>query len=70
MSKTSTAAKNRWNTANYDQVKIWVPKGEREKINAYAKNRGESVSGLIKRLLDEEMSKEREGDDDSHEKMP
>lgn len=70
MGKTSTAVKQRWNTANYDQIKFYVPKGEREKINAYAKKKGESVSGLIKRLLDKEMSKEREGDDDTHEKMP
>ena len=56
MGKTSTAVKQRWNTANYDQIKFYVPKGEREKIAAYAKAKGETTSSLIKRLLDEEMN--------------
>ena len=58
---TSTAVKNRWNAENYDQIKICVPKGFRAEVSAYAKRKGISVSSLIKRLLEDEMSKH--GDD-------
>lgn len=60
MGKPSTAVKARWNAENYDQIKIWVPKGTREEIKAFAKSKGETVNSLVKRLLDEEMNKEEQ----------
>ena len=51
MSKTSSAAKNRYNAKAYDQIPVRVPKGRKADIEAYAKAHGESVNGLINDLL-------------------
>lgn len=56
MSKTSSAVKRRYNVKAYDVIQISVPKGTKKEIKAYADSIGESVNGLIKRLLAEEMS--------------
>ena len=47
MGKTSSAVKNRYNAKAYDQVPIRVPKGRKADIEAYAKEQGESVNGLV-----------------------
>lgn len=57
MGKTSTEAKNKWMKNNYDFVSLTLPKGDKEKIQAYAATRGESVNALIRRLLAEEMER-------------
>lgn len=41
----------------YDEIRIRVPKGEREKIKNYAISKGESMNGYINRLIDEDMMK-------------
>ena len=42
----------------YDEIRIRVPKGEREKIKAHAIANGESMNSYITRLLDEDMKGE------------
>ena len=37
--------------ANYDEIKIRVPKGRRADFDAYAKEQGESVNGLVNRFM-------------------
>ncbi len=59
MGKTSSAAKYRYNKKAYDSISVRVPKGKRAEIHAYAEARGESVNGLICRLLDAEMKREQ-----------
>lgn len=39
----------------YDEIRIRVPKGEREKIKAHAIANGESMNSYIIRLIDEDM---------------
>lgn len=46
-----TVANNKYNSANYDRLAVNVKKGEREKVKEHAERKGESVSGLINRLL-------------------
>ena len=53
MGKTSSAVKNRYNAKAYDQLPIRVPKGRKAAIDAYAKERGESVNGLVNNVLRE-----------------
>lgn len=48
----------KYNKANYDQMQIRVPAGEKEKIKAHAESKGESVNGFINRLIAEAMQKE------------
>lgn len=50
---SQTVAKNSYNTRNYDRIAIQVNKGERERLQAFAKENGESVNGLVNRLLAE-----------------
>lgn len=39
----------------YDRINLTVPKGEKDKIKAYAESKGESVNGYINRLIAEDM---------------
>lgn len=51
MAKTSNAVKDRWNAKAYDDLRIRIPKGRREDVEAYAKEHGESVNGLVNGFL-------------------
>lgn len=53
--KASTKAKNKYNAANYDNLRIVIPKGRKRAVEACAKQRGESVNGLVNALLRAEM---------------
>lgn len=55
MGRTSSAVKNRYNAKAYDQLPIRVPKGRKADIEAFAKERGDSVNGLVNLLLREAM---------------
>lgn len=44
MSKTSTASKSKWNKANYDEIKLRMPKGKKEELRALALNSGTSIN--------------------------
>lgn len=46
-----TVANNKYNKSAYDRLAVNVKRGEREKIKIHAAKRGESVSGLVNRLL-------------------
>lgn len=60
MGKTSSAVKNRYNAKAYDQLPIRVPKGRKETIEAYAKQEGISINGLVNRLLRETIGMSEE----------
>ena len=51
MSKTSNAVKDRWNTKNYDDLRIRIPKGRKADVEDYASSHGETVNGLVNKLL-------------------
>lgn len=53
--KTSTAVKDRWNNQNYDDIRIRIPKGQKQAVEAHAKAKGESVNGLVNSLLRADM---------------
>lgn len=55
--KASTRAKNKYNAANYDNLRIVVPKGKKDKIKAFAEDNGESLNGFVNRAIDEAMNK-------------
>jgi type IV pilus biogenesis protein CpaD/CtpE len=54
-SKKSTQYKNRYNAANYDSLRIVIPKGRKQAVEAHAKGKGESVNGLVNSLLRADM---------------
>ena len=49
--KATTRAKNKYNSANHDSLRIVVPKGQKEAIEAHAKAKRESINGLVNGLL-------------------
>ena len=50
--KASTKAKNKYNAANYDSLRIVIPKGRKELVEEYAATRPEkSINGLVNALL-------------------
>ena len=59
--KSSTRAKNKYNAANYDSLRIVVPKGKKELIKAYAEERKESINGFVNRAIDEAMQGDNKG---------
>lgn len=55
MGKTSSIVKERYNAKAYDEIKIRVPKGRKEEIQAFAAAHGESTNGFINRAITEAM---------------
>lgn len=51
MGKTSSEVKHRYNKKVYDQVLIFVPKGEKDTIKAAAQAAGESVNMYIQKSI-------------------
>ena len=62
MGKTSNAVKDRYNAKAYDDIRLRVPKGEKEKIQSFAEAQGETVNGFINRLIAEAMGVEKTAD--------
>ena len=58
MGKTSSAVKDRYNAKAYDEIKVRVPKGQKEKLSSYAEARGESLNGFIKRAIEETLKRD------------
>ena len=53
-------ANEKYNAKAYDELKIRVPKGEKEQIKAHADTQGESLNGFVKRAIDETMKRDNE----------
>lgn len=56
--KASTKAKNKYNAANYDSLRIIVPKGKKEVIKAHAEAKGESINGFVNRAIEETIQRD------------
>lgn len=63
--RTSSKVKDRYNAKAYDEIKVRVPKGNKEKLQAFVERHGLSVNGFINGLIDEAMKHERARDDGS-----
>ena len=49
--KPSTRAKNKYNAAKYDSLRIVVPKGRKANIEAYATATNQTINGLVNSFL-------------------
>lgn len=60
LSEARKRANKKWNDENmakkYDRIQLVVPKGRKADIEAFAREQGESVNGLINGLLRSAMS--------------
>lgn len=61
MGKTSSKVKDKYNAKVYDELKVRVHKGDKDKIKAHAESQGESVNGFINRAIDETMQRDGSG---------
>lgn len=57
MGKTSNQSKDRYNAKAYDDIRLRVPKGRKEEIQAFAEANGESLNGFLNRLIAEAMGR-------------
>lgn len=53
--KAQQKAVNKYIKSNYDRLNITIPKGRKQAVEAHAHERGESVNGLVNRLVRAEM---------------
>lgn len=60
VSKAQQKAVAKYMKNNYDELKIRVPKGKREKIKTVAESSGKSLNGYINEAIDEKMKSEQE----------
>lgn len=51
----ATDYKNKYNSMNYDSLRIVVPKGTKDIIKAHAERKGESINGFVNRAINETM---------------
>ena len=61
-SKAQQRAVAKYMAANYDEIKIRLPKGEKDRIKDHAQNTGESVNALIARAINETILKDKSGE--------
>ena len=54
MGKTSSASKRKYNEKAYDTVTIFIRKGSKEELQNYLQERGETMGGFIKALVERE----------------
>lgn len=57
MGKTSSAVKNRWNAKNYDDIRVRVPKGQKDIIKAAADAAGMSLNAFIQQAIEKQMKR-------------
>jgi len=61
MGKTSSTVKDRYNAKAYDEIKVRVSKGRKDKIRAHAEHFDDgSINGFINRAIDETMERDNE----------
>ena len=49
--KTSTESKTKYNAKTYDEIKVRVPKGDKEQLKAFAAAQGLSLNEFITRAV-------------------
>lgn len=68
MSKTSSAVKDRYNAKAYDEIKVRVPKGQKDSIKAHADRfDGGSVNGFITRDINNQIAADTAGQETTTE---
>ena len=55
MPTARTKANRKYNEKAYDRISITIPKGRKQAVEAFAKEHGESVNGMVNRLVRGEM---------------
>ena len=56
--KAQQKAVGKYMKNNYDEIKIRVPKGRKDEIQAHASAGGESLNGYVTRAVDERIERD------------
>ena len=54
-SKAQIKATNKYNAANYDSLRIVIPKGQKQAVEAHAQGKWQSVNGYVNGLIRADM---------------
>lgn len=54
-SKAQQKAVNKYIKGNYDRLNVTIPKGRKQAVEAFAREHGESVNGMVNRLVRAEL---------------
>jgi len=71
MAKISDArrrANEKYNAKAYDEIKIRVPKNNKEHIKSHAKAQGESLNSFINRAIDDAIKLDNSKPNEKHSK--
>ena len=58
VSKAQQKAVSKYMTENYDELKVRLPKGQKNTIKAHAQAQGESLNAFINRAITETMERD------------
>ena len=58
-SKAQQKAVSKYKKENYDEIKVRVPKGQKEVIKSHADSMGESVNAFIARAIDRQIEADK-----------
>lgn len=59
ISESQRKAVAKYNAKSYDEIKVRVSKGKKDKIKLHAETKGESLNGFVKRAIDETMERDK-----------
>ena len=59
ISEARRRANEKYNAKAYEEIKVRVPKGKKEIVQAHAEARKESVNGFINRAISEAMERDQ-----------
>ena len=54
------AYQNKWQSENCDRINLVVKKGEKERLKAHARGRGESLDAFIVRAIRETLARDED----------
>lgn len=60
VSKAQQQAVSKYMKANYDELKIRIPKGNRARIQEHAREQGESTNAFIYRAVNETIERDKQ----------
>lgn len=63
MAKTRSEINNAYAKKAYDDIRLQVPKGQKEIIKAHADSMGETIGGFIKRAIQAQMERDKQESD-------
>lgn len=58
MTKRQTIASAKYNAKTYEEIKLRVKKGEKDRLKAHAEQQGETLNGFINRAIGETIKRD------------